>query len=119
MAKEKPVGFAAVSAEDHRSALGLPPAEEKAAIQTAAEADEEQPGSDGHLDGQPPLTAAAQDGQTSPDGAAPEAASEDSRTPPDGAVEAAAPIQDNGQPAPEPKTAPPRRSRWKLLRRRP
>ena len=74
MAKEKPVGFAAVSAEDHRSALGLPPAEEKAEIQTAAEADEEQPGSDGHLD---------------------------------------------GQPAPEPKTAPPRRSRWKLLRRRP
>ena len=124
VAKEKPVGFAAVSAEDHRSALGLPPPEEEAEIQPVAEADEEQPGSDGHLDGQPPLTAAAQDGQPSPDGhpdgrGAPEATSEDSRTPPDDGAEAAAPIQDNGQPAPEPKTPSPRRSRWKLLRRRP
>ena len=138
VAREKPVGFAAVSAEDHRSALGLPPPEEEAETQPVAEADEEQPGSDGHLDGQPPLTAAvqdgqpaqdehleaAQDGQPSPDGhsdggGASEATSEDSRTPPDDGAEAAAPIQDNGQPAPEPKTPLPRRSRWKLLRRRP
>ena len=121
VSKGKPVGFAAVSAEDHRIALGLPP------IEAEAPPADEQPGLDGQLDGE----AAAQDGPPSLDGEldgeaaldgeldgeAPESAVRDGQPSPENEEKPAVPAQDNGQPASPELEAPSPRPRWKRRRR--
>ena len=87
--KEKLAGFAAVSAEDHRIALGLPPIEENGQPDAASE--DGQPAPDGQLDGEPAPEAGTEDDQ-------PSSEDEDSQ---------AVPVQDNGQPPAEQEPSPP------------